>query len=278
MRTEAALDILQAIILGILQGLTEFLPVSSSGHLAILHYLFGSQEENLSFDIVVHVGTALSVIVVYRQALGGIIKDSVLAIGQRKMNTGAQICLTVIVGTIITGIIGITFKDYFEEAFKNLYIVMGGFVFTSIMLFFTKSKPASKQNFLDFKNTSKVSYKQAIIIGFAQSLAILPGISRSGTTIATGLYVGLQRKEAALFSFLLAIPAIFGAAVLQLGDLQSFSSEQYLALFMGFISSFLVGYFALKVLLRFVQKGHLHFFSYYLLILTAVLFVMKTLE
>lgn len=265
---------LEAILFGIAQGITEFLPVSSSGHLAVLHFLFGRTPESLTFDIAVHLGTAFSVIVVYRTVLKGILNEFFNAVVSRKPNKGSQLALLVFMGSIPAGVIGVFFKSDIEALFSNMYVVVFGFIFTGLILFLTKFQKSSGelgQNFLSYDDRTSISAKQALVVGVSQALAIMPGISRSGSTIATGVLAGLSRKDAALFSFLLALPAILGASVLEAAKLKSFSVPQLWVLLVGFATSFVVGYFSLKLLLRFVQKGRVHLFSYYLWALAAVL-------
>lgn len=261
------MTVLEAILFGIVQGVTEFLPVSSSGHLALLHFFFGRTPESLTFDIAVHLGTALSVVVVYRKILSGIIKELLNFVTTGTKSKGSQLAVLVLAGSIPAGLIGVFFKAEIEQLFSNIYVVVFGFIFTGLILFLTRFRQQSGelgQNFLSYDDNTKITLQQAIGVGVSQALAILPGISRSGSTIATGVLSGLSRKDAALFSFLLAVPAISGAGLLEAFKLQSFTSAQLGVLLAGFITSFVVGYFSLKLLLRFVQKGRVHLFSYYL--------------
>lgn len=272
------MGLIEAIVLGILQGITEFLPVSSSGHLAVLHYFMGVSPDNLTFDIAVHIGTALSVVVVYKKILAKIICDSIKALKSKKANPGSRLAVLVVIGSIPAGVVGVFFKDSIEQVFSNLYVVICGFVFTGFILFLTRNKRSNSSNFLAFDENTNISTKQAVIVGISQAVAILPGISRSGSTIATGVLGGLNHKDAAMFSFLLALPAIFGAGLLQIKDLEGFNMQQLQILLIGLFTSFVVGFFALKLLLRFVQKGRVHLFSYYVWALAAILLIFKFME
>lgn len=272
------MSLIEAILLGAMQGITEFLPVSSSGHLAVLHYFFGNSPDNLVFDIAVHIGTALSVVVVYRSILKQIIIDLYRYLRFKEQNVGSKLALYVVIGSLPAAVVGIFFKDYFVAAFSNLNVVIAGFIFTGIILFMTRSRKVDSSDFLSLGIKTDVNPKRAIIIGLSQAFAILPGVSRSGSTIAAGLFTGLSNKEAALFSFLLALPAIFGAGLLQIKDLQHFNTHQLFILVCGLLTSFTVGFFALKLLLKFVQKGRIYFFSYYLWSLAFALIVFRLLE
>ncbi|MFK8136867.1 MAG: undecaprenyl-diphosphate phosphatase [Bdellovibrionales bacterium] len=266
----------EAILLGLVQGLTEFLPVSSSGHLVIGQKLLGFENHDLSFDIVAHLGTLLAVLVVYRRQIFEIIRLLVHSFRVKRWNNGSRITAWVIIATLPTAIIGLSFKDNFEALFNEPKSVAIALFCTAIILFCTKFVSPSRGT--DLKHLSvgtlqldRMSWWKAVFIGVAQSGAIAPGVSRSGSTIAGSLYLGLPADFAALFSFLLAIPAILGASILQFKDVAVGDLFQtYLV--MGFISSFFFGYIGLRLVINFVKKGRIDIFSSYLVVVAAWLY------
>ncbi len=268
---------LEAIILGIVQGLTEFLPVSSSGHLTIAQYFMKFKEHNLLFDIVVHVGTLFAVLWVFRDSLGVYVKSALgghlwkkEAEGQGwlehwQRDQGLREIFWIGVATFPTAVIGLSAKKYFEQAFSSPITVTWMFVVTGGLLLMTRFLREGE------RTCDGLGWMPALIIGIAQGMAITPGISRSGTTIAFALIVGMRRDEAGRFSFLLAIPAIAGAALLELRKLQSL--EGLLPLLVGGIVAGVTGLFALVWLLRIVRQGKLYWFTPYLWTLATVLLV-----
>jgi undecaprenyl-diphosphatase len=262
---------LQALLLGVVQGLTEFLPVSSSGHLVLSQLLLGDQfmfaSEAVAFDLVLHVGTLLPVLYFYRQEIlriiQGTFRESPLGyeggvMGWLKGDPHRWLALCVIVATVPTGLMGVFLKDVFESLFHDARAVCGALFCTGCLLFSTR--------FFGRGDTGRRSLTLglALLIGIAQGIAITPGISRSGTTIAVALLLGLDRDLAARFSFLLSIPAILGAVVLVLKDGVTLQGESFTALGVGFVAAMLVGYGALWMLVALVKRGGLHKFSYYL--------------
>ncbi|TLX77050.1 undecaprenyl-diphosphate phosphatase [Labilibacter sediminis] len=247
---------IEALILGIIQGLTEFLPVSSSGHLEIGKHLLGVvATDNLTFTVVVHGATVCSTIVVFRKDIARLLKGFFAF----KWNEETQYIFKIAVSMIPIGIVGVFFKDYVEELFNtDKIIVLVGFMLliTATLLAFTyyaKSKD------------KEVSFKDAFIIGVAQTIAVLPGISRSGSTIATGLLLGNQRKAVARFSFLMVLIPILGENVLSLlkDDFSASGSIGVLPLMVGFIGAFVSGLLACKVMINIVNKGKLIYFAIY---------------
>ena len=261
---------LQALTLGIVQGLTEFLPVSSSGHLVLAQSLLGKsfefQDAAVAFDLVLHIGTLLPVLYFYRRDLFQILRSYTRFDDLRSMSFGAWLradesrwlFVAVIVGTIPTAIAGIVFKDAFESLFHSVPAVCSAMLFTAVLLYSTKL-------FAPVSTHRHLSVFIAFAIGLGQGMAITPGVSRSGTTIALALLFGLERDLAARLSFLLSIPAICGAAILVARDGVSLPPGGELSILVGFLSSMLVGYFALVMLVALVRRGGLHHFSYYLL-------------
>jgi len=256
---------IQAVILGIVQGLTEFLPISSSGHLVLFQHLFGLKEPELFFDISVHAGTLVAVILFFRKDLWAIIVSVIhfLSLFLKKQasfndiqeNADVKMAFLIIVGSIPTGIIGLLFKQIAEQLFSSVFIVGFMLLVTGLLLWITRRVKAVGRNITGF------SVKDALIIGVVQGLAITPGISRSGSTIATGLLLGLNREMAARYSFLLSIPAIVGAEILSLKDV-SFQAIDT-SVILGTIAAGIVGYFSLTLLVYIVKKGQLHIFSPY---------------
>ena len=268
---------IDAILLGIVQGLTEFLPVSSSGHLVIFQKLLGFQKHNLEFDIVAHVGTLLSVLWIYRKSIGSILNDTYLAVKTKKKNKGSSLLLMVIVGSVPTALIGLGLKDIFEKMFSSPVYVGVFLCITGVLLFFTKGKQISFQSksFSDLEGVSPISVKNAILVGVAQGLAIAPGISRSGSTISTGILLGMDRKTASMYSFLLSMPAILGALLLQLKHMSSISLVDGSYLVVGLVTSFITGVLGLSLILHFVKKGKLEFFSLYLWVIGIGLIIVE---
>ncbi|MBW2206171.1 MAG: undecaprenyl-diphosphate phosphatase [Deltaproteobacteria bacterium] len=255
-----------AILLGIIQGLTEFLPISSSGHLVVFQNLLGYSEPELLFDSALHMGTLVAVCLYFRKDLelmfrdswGFIIRWSKREVGFQQIKETPHVGLTlaVIVGTLPTAVIGILFRSSIERLF-------GSVSFAALMLLCTGGILASSKWISPGKTRGKApGLPGALLVGTAQGIAILPGISRSGTTIVCGMALGLSREMAARFSFLLSIPAIMGALTLQMST-EGLDSVGLLPLFMGFATSALVGLFALKLLMAMVRKGRLFYFAPY---------------
>lgn len=261
---------LESVLLGVVQGLTEFLPVSSSGHLVIFQKLIGLPQHMLAFDVAVHMGTLCSVFVVYRHQIIQVVSDVLKYIKTKNLNQGANLFLMVLIGSIPTALIGLSLKSVFERLFENL-LAVGIFLFiTGFILLLTKDKQPSSENddFFDLSGLEKLTWKHSIIIGVAQGAAITPGISRSGSTIATGILLGLSRKTASLFSFMLSIPAILGATLLEFRNIEHWSNDLVLVMSVGAATSFVFGLIGLKVVLHFVKKGRLELFTGYLWIVS----------
>lgn len=258
---------LEALILGLLQGLTEYLPVSSSGHLAIGSYLFGVDgEENLTFTIVVHIATVLSTIVILWKEIWQLLLGAL----KFKWNDEMKYVVNIIISMIPIGIVGVFFKDKIEEVFGSGLLIVGlMLLLTSLLLSFTyKAKPRIKEN---------ISPLHAFIIGIAQACAVMPGLSRSGTTIATGLLLGNKKESMAQFSFLMVIPPILGEALLDFKKLFEAGAEtaasgsvSTTALVIGFFAAFIAGCAACKWMVNIVKKGKLIYFAIYCAIIGAV--------
>lgn len=241
------------IILGIIQGITEFIPVSSSAHLVITQYLLGLKEPQIFFDILLHLGTLLAVIIYFYRDILDIIKSLV-----HPKEEGFRFFVLLIIGTIPTAILGFLLKEYFKKLFSSP-IYSGIFLLvTGTILFLTRF--AHKPRKLDIR---AFSFIDAIIIGFSQVLAIAPGISRSGITISTGIFRGIDRRLCGRYSLLLSIPAIIGALISEIFDVKIEGLESLNYMFFGFITSFIIGYIAIKILIKVLESAKLHIFSYY---------------
>lgn len=252
------MDWIQALILGLVQGLTEYLPVSSSGHLTILSTFFGMDgADNLTFTVAVHVATVLSTLVVLWREIDWILKG----LFKFQMNAETKYALNILVSMIPVGIVGLFFKDKVEEAFGSGLLIVGVMLLvTAVLLTFSYyAKPRQKEH---------ISLWDAFVIGVAQACAVLPGLSRSGSTIATGLMLGDKKDKLAQFSFLMVIPPILGEALLDI--LKAVKGEDVVSdaigtipLCVGFLAAFLSGCFACKLMINLVKKGKLIYFGYY---------------
>lgn len=255
----------EALILGLLQGLTEYLPVSSSGHLAIGSALFGIQgEDNLTFTIAVHVATVLSTLVVLWKEIEWIFRG----LFKFEMNAATKYVINILVSMIPIGIVGVFFKDYVEDIFGSGLLIVGCMLLlTALLLTFSYyAKPRVKEN---------ISLKDAFIIGLAQACAVMPGLSRSGSTIATGLLLGNKKEKLARFSFLMVIPPILGEALLDgmkimKGAAAGISDISVWSLLVGFLAAFLSGCVACQWMINVVKKGKLIYFAIYCAIAGAV--------
>ncbi|MBO8466530.1 MAG: undecaprenyl-diphosphate phosphatase [Bacteroidetes bacterium] len=264
----------EAIILGLLQGLTEFLPVSSSGHLIIGKELLGIEAaDDLVFEVLVHAATVLSTIVVFRKQLWDLLKGFF----KFKNNDQTDYVLKICVSMIPVFIVGVFFKDFVEGLFQSIFVVGIALVCTSLLLFFSDmvSGPRRKVSLSERKNyRNGISYWQAFVVGLSQAVAVVPGLSRSGTTISTGLICGVRRDVMAQFSFLMVLVPILGEAFLQLvgGDMGS-SAIGALPLVLGFLSAFVSGLFACKVMIALVKKARLSWFALYCAVVALLIFI-----
>lgn len=252
------MSVLEAILLGILQGLTEFLPVSSSGHLALGQYLvnnLANPEDNLLFTVFVHGATSLSTIVVFRKDILKLLQG-LLAF---KWNVETKYVSWIAISMIPVSILGLFFKEEVEAVFEGkLWLIGSMLICTGLLLLFTHHyKPKE----------GKMNGKNALAVGFSQMIAVMPGISRSGATISTALLLGVDRTQAARFSFLMVLPPILGATLLETKDLMEAPAGafagQYKALIWGALAAFIAGVLACRWMIRIVQKSRLSFFAYY---------------
>lgn len=265
------MDWIEALILGIIQGLTEYLPVSSSGHLAIGANLFGIEgSENLAFTILVHVATVMSTLfILWREIVwlvNGVLKF--------KMNDEMRYFINILVSMIPVGIVGVFFKDYVEDVFGSGLLIVGIMllVTAALLTFSYYARPRQKE---------KISMKDAFIIGIAQACAVMPGLSRSGSTIATGLLLGNKKEKLAQFSFLMVIPPILGEALLDTmkaaKGVDVFGDIGVVPLVVGFVAAFISGCLACKWMIDIVKKGKLIYFGIYCAIVGVVTIVCSML-
>ncbi|MBR4002179.1 MAG: undecaprenyl-diphosphate phosphatase [Bacteroidales bacterium] len=254
----------QALILGLVQGLTEFLPVSSSGHLVIFRELLGAEApSDLVFEITVHVATALATIVVFRKQ----ILDLLQGLFKFKYNQQTEFIAKLVVSMIPVAIVGFFFKDKVEELFSSLLVVGCALMVTALLLFLSDRVKARKEG-------KEITFGQALVMGLGQAVAVIPGLSRSGTTISAGLLSGASRNKVAEFSFLMVLVPILGEAFLDLvgGDLAA-SSISIAPLLLGFLAAFFSGLFACKAMIALVKKAGLKWFALYCAIVGLIVII-----
>ncbi len=251
------MSIIEAIILGIIQGLTEFIPVSSSGHLLLAHELLGVNESGLAFDVALHIGTFFALIIFFHKDIYELILG-ILGKNERK-----KLAWIIVAATIPAVIGGVLLQDYAENAFRSPILVSINLIWVSLAMLAAERYAKSRKD----KPTEldKTNLKQGIFIGIAQTIALIPGISRSGSTITAGIFAGLDRVSATRFSFLLAIPITFGAILKVMTDSDTINQlgSQQGVFVVGIISAFLSGIFAIKFLIKYLSKHTLNIFAYY---------------
>ncbi|RMZ51069.1 undecaprenyl-diphosphate phosphatase [Flavobacteriaceae bacterium PRS1] len=264
------MDIIDSVILGIIQGLTEFLPVSSSGHLEIGKAILGDNsvpEESLMFTVVLHFATALSTMVVFRKDIINIIKGFL----SFKWNDDTKFITKIIVSMIPAIIVGLFFEEELEQLFGGNILLVGCMLLVTAILLFLADKAKN--------TTKKVSFKNAFIIGISQAVAMIPGISRSGATISTSVLLGNDKTKAARFSFLMVVPLIFGKIAKDVfsGEL-SFENHNITALSIGFMAAFISGLFACTWMMTLVKKSKLSYFAIYCVIVGVIAIVFSLLN
>lgn len=257
----ATIDIFQAIILGIVQGLTEWLPISSSGHLALVQIAM-DLEVPLFYDAILHIGTLAGVVAIYKKDIAGIM-ESIFAPSKKidgKYPQGRTMLWFIILGSIPTGIIGITFRSFFEYSFYDPFSISIGFIVTGVLVLITA--------FLK-EGHKKLGPVDALLIGVGQGISIFSSISRSGATVTTGMFMGLEREQLVRYSFLLSIPAILGAAIIDpileedqsiVENIRLIGIESYV---IGTVISAIVGYASIRILVRLVIRGKFYIFAFY---------------
>ena len=244
------MNILEIIILGIIQGITEFLPISSSGHLVIAQIILGIKSPGNTLEVLFHFGTLMSVVYVFFEDL----KQILLTMNEK---SNQSFIFYIIIATLPAVFSGLLLKDYFLKIFDNVHLVGFALCSTGFILILSKR----------FKNNQKaITFSSSIAVGIAQAIAIIPGISRSGSTISMCMYLGIPPKEAARFSFLLSIPVILGASILGFLEMESNNTFNYLTLTVAITTSFVTGVLALKILLKILETGRFYFFGFYCLI------------
>ncbi len=263
---------IEAIVLGLVQGLSEFLPISSSGHLALLQSLFEINEDKvIFFAVLLHIGTLVSIFVVYHKDIYALIKELFLLFKDIFTGKGLRIeerpirklGIMIIVSSIPTAIMGLLFSDYIDKIFGSLTVIAICWIITGFILLFSEK----------FKNNKKeiegMKYRNAIFIGICQGLAIMPGISRSGSTIVGSLVTGLKREFAVEFAFLISIPAILGSAILEFPKAIKAGIEPSTIgpMIVGFLVAAISGYFAITTMIKIVSKHKMRYFSYYVWII-----------
>ena len=268
------MDLIEAFILGVLQGITEFLPISSSGHLALGRILLGSEvESGITYEVVVHFGTLVSIMYYYRTELGRLLSSGVrflLNPAKEKESKDVNFLGMILISMIPAFIVGFTLKDQVEAIFSNPLLVSFMLLVTGVLLFSTKFIPNRTQendasHLAAAEGGVPIGIAKSFAIGLAQACAMIPGISRSGSTITTALWLGVDRETAANFSFIMVIPVIGGAMLLQVLDLLEVGIQgaALQVLVVGFLSSAISGYFALKYLIIILKKSGFYLFSFY---------------
>jgi undecaprenyl-diphosphatase len=274
------LDYLISITLGIVQGLTEFLPVSSSGHLVLASHFFGYEDQESAFEIILHFGTLLSVIIYFRYDIYYLLKETLFnffpfikyAFLGLKRNVDKEKIYSpyysyfIVIASMPAAYVGLTYKDDIEQLFRNPLVAIICLFVTGLIMLVSR--------FAKERNKSLGSF-QAFLIGIAQAIAILPGISRSGSTIVTGLFLGIKKEFVAKFSFLMSVPVIFGAFILKLNDLFAahISTEQWISYGIGTLAAAISGYFAIMLVMTSVQKGKFEYFGYYCIFVSILSFL-----
>lgn len=279
----------EAVLLGLIQGLTEFLPVSSSGHLEIGKAVLGVETtDDLLFTTMVHAATVLSTIVVFRGQIWDLLKGFFCGLKDWKVAKGEDgkkylVCndqtdylLKMVLSMLPVLVVGLFFKDQVESLFGSIYVVGVALIVTALLLFFSDyaSRPGRKSIFPVNEYRNGISYWQAFAVGLGQAFAVVPGLSRSGTTISTGLICGVRREVMAQFSFLMVLVPILGETFLEVvgGDFGA-STVGALPLILGFVSAFLSGLFACKVMIALVKKAKLSWFALYCLVASLCIFI-----
>lgn len=271
------MDILKSLILGVIQGITEFLPISSTGHLVILHDLLKFNViDDLSFDVALHLGTLLSLLIFFSKDLGKYIIAFFRSFRKWDWhnNPDQRLAWLIILGSVPAGIIGWLLEDIIDQYLRSSWVVAAMLIVVGL-LFLVVEKYSKK-----IKDLSQLRGVNALLMGFAQAIALVPGVSRSGITIVAGLSQSFKREDAARFSFLLAIPVILGAGIKKMLELSNtnLSTYELIILLVGFLSALISGYLSVKYLLRYLKKHSLNIFAFYRLFLGVVIIVLLALK
>ena len=265
------MELLKAILLGIIQGLTEFLPISSSGHLVLAEHYLKFNNPDISFKIILHLGSVFAVLLYFRKDILSLIRSLILFKNKDPLHSeNRNTIFYLIVATTVTGILGFYFEDPLTKTFSSLYIPSFMLIITGFILYVSdKIEPKGIK-------THQLGIKKSILIGLAQAFAILPGISRSGTTITVGIFSGLDREEAARFSFILSIPAILGANIHKFSSILNLDRSLWLSYILGTLAAFISGYLVISFLITIVKKQRLKYFAFYcwsIAIITLILYL-----
>ena len=258
---------MESIILGIVQGITEFLPISSSGHLVVLQGFFGVEGPRLFFNVMLHVGTLIAILIVFWKDIREIPRG-ILAAWERNhgmdgfasalwRSPHGRLVILIIVGSVPAGLMGLVFEEAFSRLFSSPLLAGCMLLVTGTVLWFTKGRPSRS------KGMDKMGIIDALIVGLGQGFALIPGISRSGITISFGLFRGMEREWSGRFSFLLAIPAILGALLVEFRMPSELNGDEAVSIVVGTVVAIVVGYLSLRTLMHLVRRGNLAAFSYY---------------
>lgn len=265
------MTILQSIILGIVQGLTEFLPISSSGHLVLIQNLFGLKQADLAFDVALHLGTFLALVLFFWHDWWRYINAFFRSLKKWdfKNDPDQRLFYLLVIASIPGAFFGVLLEKQAETIFRSTYLVLINFAVIGL-LFIVVEQIAKK-----IRDLKQTTLKDSLIIGFSQALAIIPGVSRSGITISAGLFSGLKREAAARFSFLMATPIILGAGLVSLSKIFDEGKDGlgWINLTAGFLAAVLVGFFAIKYLLKYLKNHTLNIFAYYRFFVAAVVII-----
>ncbi len=268
------MELFQAFILGMVQGLGEFLPISSSAHLILTPWLFGWKDQGLAFDVALHWGTLLAVVGYFRRDIWHLVKGFLHSLRNStrdlQNNVYQKLSWLIVLATVPAAVIGKLLEEKVETIFRNPLLIAFTLAIVGIILLVADKRGLKE------RNLNHTTWSDAWIIGLSQAVAIIPGISRSGATMIAGLFQGLKREDAARFSFLMSIPIIFGAGVLKLPEIAQI--ENHGQLLVGFISSAFFGFFSIKFLLKYISNKSFAIFTWYRLALAAVIFIVYFLR
>ncbi len=261
------MTIFRAIILGIIQGIAEFLPISSSAHLIIFPYLFGWEESGLAFDVALHFGTMMAVILIFFKDWWNLFVGAIKDVKEKKKTTNGKMFWYLIIATIPAALVGVLLDNVIEDVIRNKVWIIALALAIMGLLIYVGDKWASK-HYKKETEFEDITLKQALIVGISQAFAVIPGFSRSGTTILAGRLQGISKEAITKFTFLLSVPVICGATILKVGDL-ALTKE----VIVGIITSFATGIIAIKFLLRYIKKHDFSIFAFYRVILAIIVLV-----